>query len=115
MLGLQFLCANWIHVEKKASLSFIRAVDQRIYMDVLVVPNSRKNNIVGVHGNRIKIQIHAPPEHGKANKLLVEYLRYKIGLSALQIELVKGSSSREKTLLISGIDPDSLALKLDLP
>jgi len=65
-----------------------------------VVPNSSKTMIVGEHGDRLKIKIKAPPVDGKANEEIIEFLCYTLGLKLNQAELVSGSTSKSKNILL---------------
>jgi uncharacterized protein (TIGR00251 family) len=47
------------------------------------------------------VRVAAPPERGKANETLVGLLREWLG--AIEVEIVGGSSSPEKTVRVSGI------------
>ena len=39
-----------------------------------IVPNARRSEVVGVHGDAIKVKVQAPPVDGKANEALCEFL-----------------------------------------
>ena len=68
---------------------------------VRVVPGASRTEVKGRYGDTIKIRISAPPERGRANRAVVDLLEDLIGGSA---EIVKGSSSQSKTVLIRGVD-----------
>ncbi|MGE4232010.1 MAG: DUF167 domain-containing protein [Bacteriovoracia bacterium] len=67
-----------------------------------VQPGASKTEIVGLHGERLKVKIKAPPIEGAANDELMAFLCMKLGLTGRDIELVRGHGSRAKDLLISG-------------
>ncbi|MFC1612143.1 DUF167 domain-containing protein [Myxococcota bacterium] len=67
-------------------------------MDVLVSPRASRTRVMGVHDNRLKIQLAAPPVEGKANNALVRFLARGLDVSRAQVEIVGGSSSRRKTV-----------------
>jgi len=64
---------------------------------------------VGIHNDRLKIQITAPPTDGKANEHLIRFIAKIAGVAKSRVTLVSGQTSRQKTLLIEGLDalPDS--------
>ncbi len=66
-----------------------------------VVPGASRSEIVGKLGDRLKIRIAAPPEHGKANRALL--LLISDWLDTKNIALIAGHSSAEKTLRIGGV------------
>ena len=52
----------------------------------------------------IKVKVTAQPIENKANKALIEYLSKKFKLPKTSIEIVKGDTSKEKTLLFKTTD-----------
>ncbi|MGM0440065.1 MAG: DUF167 domain-containing protein [Chlamydiota bacterium] len=71
-------------------------------IDIKVVPKSSKTTLVGVQDGKLKIKVAAPPDKGKANKALTEYLAKKIGLPKAEVVLLSGQASRHKRVLIKG-------------
>jgi uncharacterized protein len=63
-------------------------------------PRSSRNEIVGVHNNRLKICITAPPVDGKANKHLIAIMAKWFGVSKSHISIARGEAGRMKTLCI---------------
>ncbi len=51
---------------------------------------------------RLKFEVQAPPEGGRANRALLEFLRRQYGLKA---EIVHGAHSRDKVLRVWGPVP----------
>lgn len=45
-----------------------------IDIQVRIQPKSSRDEIVGLHGGRLKIKISAPPVDGKANERLVLFI-----------------------------------------
>jgi len=79
---------------------------------VWVVPGSSRTDIVGVHGDAIRIRVAAAPEGGKANRALARLLAEATG--ATKVELVRGGSSRRKHLILHGVEPDAVRVSLGL-
>ena len=67
---------------------------------VKVVPSASRSEIVGVMGDRLKIRIAAPPEHGKADQALL--LLMADWLETKNIDLIAGHASAEKTVRVIG-------------
>ncbi len=65
-----------------------------------VQPGASKNELTGLHGERLKIRLQAPATEGKANKQLTKYLATRFGVSAQAVEISSGTSSRQKTVRI---------------
>lgn len=70
-----------------------------ILLKVKIVPNSSKNEIVH-ESEFVKIKITAQPVENKANKVLVEFLSKQLKIPKTKIEITKGITSKEKTILI---------------
>jgi uncharacterized protein (TIGR00251 family) len=79
----------------------IRAVGDTVHVDVLVVPNASRSQVVGPHGDRVKVRISAPPEKGRANKALVTLLTSATGAPSATV--VSGALSRYKTVELTGV------------
>lgn len=78
---------------------------EEVFVKVYLHPKSSKNEILGPFRDGIKVKITAPPVEGKANEGLIRFLAKQWGISASQIEIVRGHHSREKILKISGQGP----------
>ena len=69
-----------------------------------VQPGASSTGITGWHGDAIKIRLAAPPVDGRANDLLLEFLSTTLSIAQSQVQLVRGSTSRSKIVLIVGLD-----------
>ncbi|HNW26814.1 MAG TPA: DUF167 domain-containing protein, partial [Candidatus Gastranaerophilaceae bacterium] len=74
--------------------------NKRLKLQIKVIPNSSKNEII-FEQNFVKIKLTAPPVENKANKALIEFLAKKLKTAKSNIQIIKGETSKEKTLLIS--------------
>lgn len=63
-------------------------------------PKAASDDIVGIHGDRLKLRITAPPLDGKANKHLIKWLSQLFQVPRDHIEILQGELGRQKTLLI---------------
>lgn len=66
----------------------------------LIKPNSARNSITGFLGDMIKVKICAPPEKGKANKELLEYLSTILKIPKIDIDIIHGRYSNIKEIQI---------------
>ena len=82
----------------------IKRVSDGLIVKLKIVPNSSKNAII-LEEEFIKVKVTAQPIENKANKALVEFLAKKFKLPKTNIEIIKGDTSKEKTLLLK-IDND---------
>jgi uncharacterized protein (TIGR00251 family) len=51
----------------------------------------------------LKIKVAAAPKRGKANEELIDYLSGILKISKSRIEVIKGGTSREKTVRVMGL------------
>ena len=63
-------------------------------------PGARRTRVVGIHGERLKIALHAPPLDGKANEELLRFIAETLALRRNMLRLTAGLASREKTVAI---------------
>jgi uncharacterized protein (TIGR00251 family) len=68
-----------------------------------IVPNAKTNQVVGTHGDAIKIKLRAPAVDGKANATLLNFLAEQLEISKHAIVLERGQKSREKLIRIEGL------------
>jgi len=77
-----------------------------------VVPGAKVAAVRGLHGDRLKIAIAAPPADGKANEALLDFLAACLSTSRRLIHLHKGATSRDKTVRIEGADATAVARRV---
>jgi uncharacterized protein (TIGR00251 family) len=75
---------------------------------VRVIPRSRRNEIVGQHGDALKIRLTAPPIEGKANRALQTFLAKRLGVSPTAVEILTGHTSRQKRVRVEGVSADAV-------
>jgi uncharacterized protein (TIGR00251 family) len=77
---------------------WLRPVDGGVQVDLAVQPRASRTRVVGTHGDRLKIQVAAPPVDGEANGALVEFLARAFGLPKRDVALVAGDTGKRKTV-----------------
>lgn len=83
-----------------------------VRLSVQVVPNAPKNQIVGWHGEALKVKVAAVPEDGKANKELAKFLAKELGVAKGAVRLVAGAKSRKKVVELEGMTGEELESRL---
>jgi len=68
-------------------------------IEVKVIPNSSKNELVKTETG-YRARIRCAPVEGRANEALIALLAKELGVSKSDIEIVKGKTSRNKTVVI---------------
>jgi uncharacterized protein (TIGR00251 family) len=69
-----------------------------------VVPNARRSEVVGLHGEAIKIKVQAPAIERRANDALCSFLAERLDLPARAVEIVGGEKSRDKLVAVDGLE-----------
>jgi uncharacterized protein (TIGR00251 family) len=99
-----FYCAGMGHPA-------VRPVDTGVAIEVWAVPGASRSEIAGVHGERLRVRVAAPPEGGKANRAIISLLSETLGK---RVELARGMRGRAKTFKVSGLDTETAIRKLGL-
>lgn len=74
--------------------------------DIRVQPGAKKNAVEGLLGDRLKLRIAAPAVEGKANKAVLEFLARVLGVKKSQVSILRGETSREKTVRVEADAPE---------
>jgi uncharacterized protein len=80
----------------------VREVDGAITFDVQVVPRASRDRVGPVHGDRLKVQLTAPPVDGAANEALVALMARALGRARGDVTIVRGVTGRKKTVRVVG-------------
>ncbi|HJW26767.1 MAG TPA: DUF167 domain-containing protein [Rhodocyclaceae bacterium] len=89
---------------------WLRPDGEGCVLTVHVQPGAKRTEIVGEHGDALKIRLAAPPVDGKANDALLSYLAERLGVGRRELELRAGTTSRRK--LVAADVPAAKALAL---
>lgn len=87
--------------------------DGTVMLKVLLLPRASKNELVGIHGDCLKIKVTSPPVEGQANKKLCEFLSKLMGIGKRQVEIIEGQRSRVKKVRISDKSIDEVRKRLN--
>lgn len=89
----------WLQITGKGDLQ----------VTVHVQPGAKTTSSAGIHGDAFKIRLAAPPVDGKANLALIAWFAKTLGCPQSAIELIRGQTSRRKTLSIKTNDAEALS------
>lgn len=92
--------------------TFYQWQGENLILDCHLQPGARAIGFAGLHGERLKIRISAPPVDGKANAMLIEFLASAFAVSKRQVSLLSGQQSRHKRVLIE--TPQQLPDELEI-
>lgn len=92
--------------------SFLKETVGGILLSVKLQPRASKNEIGEALGEELKIKVSAPPVDAAANQALVELLAETLGCSRGKVELIRGHTSRHKTIMLHGFSLEAVREKL---
>ena len=91
----------------------LRIRDNATIVRVRVQPKASRAAVLGEHGGALKVAVTAAPEKGKANKAVVELLAKGLHVPKSYIELVAGTTSRDKTFAVRGTSREAIEALLN--
>lgn len=81
-------------------------------VEVRLRPRGRVDELLGVVDGVLQARVSAPPVDGKANKALCRLVAKQVGVAPSRVSVVRGEKSRQKLLLVDGIDEAELRQRL---
>jgi uncharacterized protein (TIGR00251 family) len=80
----------------------IREDEGAITFAVKVVPRASRERLGPVVGERLKVQLCAPPVDGAANEALRALLARALGVPRAGVAILRGETGRNKTVRVAG-------------
>lgn len=71
-------------------------------------PGAKVTRVMGEHGGRLKMALNAPAVDNKANEALLAWLSERLSVPRRQVEIVSGQTSRQKRVVVQGLDVQTL-------
>ena len=93
-------------------MSWTRADGSGACLTVQVQPRAARSEVVGPHGDALKVRLAAPPVDGAANDALVQFLADTLGLPRRAVTLAGGAASRRKLVRVEGLAPAEVTARL---
>ncbi len=87
------------------------SVDE-VIIEVTARPGASRRGVIGATGDRLVVGVHSRPEKGKANDDLIEYLARELRVPRSALLIVRGETSRRKTIRIVTHEPAKVASRL---
>lgn len=82
--------------------AIVTPIEGGIRLAVRLQPRASRNQVLGVHGDRLKIALTAPPVEGAANAACQAFLAELFKVSKGSVRLIGGEKSRDKLWEIAG-------------
>ncbi|MHB1618721.1 MAG: DUF167 domain-containing protein [Sulfuricella sp.] len=91
--------------------------DDRLTLTVHVQPGAKRTEVIGLHGDALKIRVAAAAVEGQANARLLDFLRKAFKVPASRISLKHGEHARRKVVEIQGsaLVPEALLPGTETP
>ena len=88
---------------KSPTDTLVSEIANGVELHINVLPRSSRNTVAGFQDNCLKIKISKPPVDGQANAACCRLLSELFNIPASKITVVRGHSSRRKTVRLEGI------------
>ena len=83
-----------------------RSADGTLTLAIHAQPGAKKTEIVGLHGDALKIRVAAPALEDRANAALIAFLAERFEVPKKNVTLLSGHKSREKRFVVVGSTVD---------
>ena len=85
------------------SKRFVSTAREGTLLNIHVSPGAKSTSVEGLYGEgAIKLKVAAPPIGGKANAEVERFLSKLLGVPRSDVNIIRGASSRDKTVLVRG-------------
>jgi hypothetical protein len=92
--------------------AFLREQPDGALLAIKLQPRASTNEIGSVLGDELRVKVTAPPVDSAANEALVRFLAEQLDCPRNRVELVRGHTSRHKTIKVHGLSAEAVLAKL---
>ncbi|OGO57914.1 MAG: hypothetical protein A2Z32_14240 [Chloroflexi bacterium RBG_16_69_14] len=78
---------------------------------VRLTPRSAVERVETVVNGVLKVRVMAPAVEGAANIALIRLLAEELGVARRDVRIVAGANSRQKLVVVDGVDPESIVAR----
>jgi hypothetical protein len=90
----------------------IQEADGGVVFSVKVVPAGSRTAISGLLDGTLKIKVSAPPQKGRANDCLIDFLAKQLGVKKSSIKIIAGQTNPVKKVQVLGLSAETVVGKL---
>jgi len=83
--------------------SFVQATRDGVMLHIHVQPGAKRSVVAGLHGDRLKLRVAAPPIDGAANLAVVEMLSELLDVPKSCVVIQRGETHRDKSVSVTGV------------
>jgi len=91
---------------------YLRAEPDGVWLSIKLQPRASVNAIGDVMGSELRVKVTAPPVDSAANEALIRFLAETLNCARNKIELVRGHTSRHKTVRLHGMSAEDVAKRI---
>ena len=91
---------------------FLRVQADGVLLSVKLQPRAFANEIGDALGNELRIKVTAPPVEAAANEALLKLLAQQLHCPRNRVDIIRGHTSRHKTIKLYGLAPEDVLAKL---
>jgi hypothetical protein len=86
-----------------------------VTLSIHAQPQARRTEVVGLHGDSLKVRVAAPALENRANEALIAFVAKRFGVARRDVTLLSGEKSREKVLQVRSTtaDPETVLAPAD--
>jgi uncharacterized protein (TIGR00251 family) len=92
--------------------NFLKSQSDGVLLSVKLQPRASRNEIGEPLGDELRIKVTAPPVDAAANEALVRLLADQLDCPRSQVALLRGQTSRHKSVKIYGLTAEQILEKL---
>ena len=94
---------------------FLRVQPDGVLLSVKLQPRASANEIGEALGAELRIKVTAPPVDAAANEALLKLLAQQLHCPRNRVDIVRGHTSRHKTIKLYGLAPEDVLNSLGVP
>ena len=95
------------------SNSWLALGEGQVTIEIVARPGASRRGLVRLDPRGLIVALNSGPEKGKANDELIEYLAHELKVPRSVIAIVRGETSRRKTVRIEPCDTAAIAARLE--
>jgi uncharacterized protein (TIGR00251 family) len=92
--------------------AFLRGTPDGVVLAIKLQPRASANAIGEQLGAELRVKVTAPPVDAAANEALVRLLAEKLDCPRGRVELLRGQTSRHKTVKVHGLSAEAVLARL---
>src|SRR3954463_2631619 len=92
---------------------YLRTASDGVWLSIKLQPRASANEIGEAMGNELRVKVTAPPVDSAANEALVRFLAETLDCGRNRVELVRGQTSRHKTIRVFGMTAEEVVKRIE--